>query len=244
MGRGDDELVDPTNDVEGWEADSDGESNADPTDTDGLRQARSASFNRTAFYRKSLEFHPRVRTMLTKLWAGVDTEGQRCIEEKQYIELRVHIGKAMDKKCDETKTRHTAANDWALDSLGYGFLDYERFTLVTFRLAERYRAVTQAEDYARFLDKVNSMSQQSIKAISAANRAKGQQAQNKLDGQDVQKQASVNTLTLNSNLDARSGMRDGFAGGGSNARKCPHHFALHPPLNLPLASNNALLDNI
>ena len=145
------ELNDPTGAVGGWGADSDGEELVDPNDNDGLLEARNASFNRTAFYRKSLEFHPRVRTMLTKLWAGVETEGQRCIEEKQYIELRVHIGKAMDKKSDEVKIRHTAAKDWALDSLGYGFLDYERFTLVTFRLAERFRSVHTAEDYARFL---------------------------------------------------------------------------------------------
>jgi hypothetical protein len=204
MGR--DADADPNNDVEGWEQDSDDGSATDPTDTDGLLQARSASFNRTAFYRKSLEFHPRVRTMLTKLWAGVDSEAQRCIEEKQYIELRVHIAKAMDKKCDETKTRHTAANDWALDSLGYGFLDYERFTLVTFRLAERYRAVVQAEDYARFLDKVNSVSNAALKAKNAANRSKTQ-VQSRID--DQEKQSAVNTQILS--LDAKNSL-DGFAG--------------------------------
>lgn len=53
----------------------------------------------------------------------------------------------------EVETR-LAETEWAQDAQGYDFLDYERFTMANFRLAERYRSSRTAEDYARFLQKV------------------------------------------------------------------------------------------
>ena len=55
-----------------------------------------------------------------------------------YTSLYVCICKALledDEEWDEAEVRRAAAKDWAVDSLGYDFLDYERFTLLIEELA-------------------------------------------------------------------------------------------------------------
>jgi hypothetical protein len=113
---------------------------------------KAGQFNRSSHWRKSLEFHPRVRDFLTRLWNDVDVEGKRVLQKDHYVHLRVRIARSL--RHDTQQAERMASKDWTVDSLGYDFLDYERFTLVMFKVAERWHCARTAEDYARFLESV------------------------------------------------------------------------------------------
>ena len=131
-----------------------------------------AAMNRASYWRKSLEFNPRVRTLLLKLWKSAEVPGKRLIEREEYSALRVRSAKAVlagggggggaaggarpspELPSSEAEVRRAAAKDWPVDSLGYDFLDYERFTLLMFKLAERARRTSTADEYARYLERV------------------------------------------------------------------------------------------
>ncbi|GMH87792.1 hypothetical protein TL16_g10966 [Triparma laevis f. inornata] len=105
--------------------------------------------------RESLLFHPEVRATLDEIWHITDADNNNAIDyleyEKMHEAMSVAVYGANYLKKNEKIRRKLCLQDWNLDRDGQDFLDYGRFTMCWFQLADQFTDKIAAEDYISYL---------------------------------------------------------------------------------------------
>jgi len=105
--------------------------------------------------RESLLFHPDVRSTLDEIWFITDADRSGSIDFKEYEMMHECMSIAVYgpnylKKSEKVR-RKLCLQDWNLDRQGEGELDYQRFTMCWFQLADQFTERIRAQDYVRYL---------------------------------------------------------------------------------------------
>lgn len=105
--------------------------------------------------RESLLFHPEVRATLDEIWHITDADNNNAIDypeyEKMHEAMSIAVYGANYLKKNEKIRRKLCLQDWNLDRDGQDFLDYGRFTMCWFQLADQFTDKIAAEDYISYL---------------------------------------------------------------------------------------------
>jgi len=105
--------------------------------------------------RESLLFHPDVRSTLTEIWRISDSDKSGSISYKEYEAMHECMSIAVYgpnylKKSEKIRKR-LCMQDWNLDRQGEDELDYSRFTMCWFQLADQFTDKIRAADYVKYL---------------------------------------------------------------------------------------------
>lgn len=83
---------------------------------------------------------------------GTKVEGQRLtLSLHRYLELNRKLQIAVLGKYDEIKGAELARRDWKIDSQGHSELDFAKFTLSWFQLADMWTKRVDEGEYYNFL---------------------------------------------------------------------------------------------
>ena len=127
------------------------------------RRAREGDhFNdRILLTRESMRFQPNIKRVIDQFWVLVDADGNGEIDIDEYTELSLHLQQAMFEKdaklrkkrfFNEKEALENARKEWQMDCQGYEFLNYTRFQLCFFQIADAWaKSHTDVESYISVL---------------------------------------------------------------------------------------------
>ena len=100
-------------------------------------------------------FHPDVRATLDEIWHITDSDNSNSISyygyEHMHEAMSVAVYGSNYLKKPEKIRRKLCLQDWNLDRDGQDTLDYQRFTMCWFQLADQFTDNIAAEDYINYL---------------------------------------------------------------------------------------------
>ncbi len=105
--------------------------------------------------RESLLFDPDVRATLDEIWFITDADNSGSVDYPEYEKMHESMsiavyGPAYLKKPEKIR-RKLCLQDWNLDRDGANSLDYSRFTMCWFQLADQFTERIVAKDYVDYL---------------------------------------------------------------------------------------------
>eukprot|EP00520_Triparma_pacifica_P017160 CAMPEP_0118669926 /NCGR_PEP_ID=MMETSP0785-20121206/21170_1 /TAXON_ID=91992 /ORGANISM="Bolidomonas pacifica, Strain CCMP 1866" /LENGTH=1227 /DNA_ID=CAMNT_0006564659 /DNA_START=152 /DNA_END=3831 /DNA_ORIENTATION=- len=105
--------------------------------------------------REALLFHPDVRATLDEIWHITDSDNSNSISFGEYESMHEAMSIAVYGpnylKKPEKIRRKLCLQDWNLDRDGKDSLDYQRFTMCWFQLADQFTDNISAKDYITYL---------------------------------------------------------------------------------------------
>ena len=111
--------------------------------------------------RESMRFDPQILKNIDEFWKLVDVDGNGEIDLNEYIELSLHLQQNMlmhenkkskkNVKFNEAEGIATAKKEWQMDSQGMQHLDYHRFQLCFFQIADAWSKSSTAAAYTKVL---------------------------------------------------------------------------------------------
>jgi hypothetical protein len=105
--------------------------------------------------REALLFHPEVRATLDEIWHITDADNSNSISFLEYESMHEAMSIAVYGpnylKKPEKIRRKLCLQDWNLDREGNDSLNYHRFTMCWFQLADQFTDKIAAHDYVTYL---------------------------------------------------------------------------------------------
>ncbi|GMH70996.1 hypothetical protein TL16_g10400 [Triparma laevis f. inornata] len=115
--------------------------------------------------RESMRFDKQIMDVIDDFWRLVDVDGNGEIDEEEYQDLSIHLQQAMidyeneknknNKKrmlyFDEHEAMLVAKKEWQVDSQGTDHLDYHRFQLCFFQIADAWSKTDDVKGYMAVL---------------------------------------------------------------------------------------------
>ena len=113
--------------------------------------------------RESMRFHPVIKKLINDFWRLVDVDGNGQIDPDEYVELSLQLQEAMTgkgkTKFDQANAIAIAKKEWQVDSQGFDYLNYHRFQLCFFQIADSWAKAPTVNNYAKVLgDLINKTS--------------------------------------------------------------------------------------
>jgi len=83
-----------------------------------------------------------------------DADGDGTIDHDEYVQTNRLVQRCLLDDFDPSNAAETAEADWEVDSAGHDHLDYMRFSMSWFQLADLWTEGISADQYASFLEDV------------------------------------------------------------------------------------------
>ncbi|GMH74568.1 hypothetical protein TrST_g8777 [Triparma strigata] len=129
------------------------------------RHPRDHNSDAALLRRESRRFDKQIIDIIEDFWRLVDVDGNGEIDEDEYIDLSVHLQQAMiDYENEKNKNKKkqtlyfhehdailTAKKEWQVDSQGSDHLDYHRFQLCFFQIADAWSKTDDVKGYCQVL---------------------------------------------------------------------------------------------
>ena len=121
--------------------------------------------DRALLGREALKWDPRVRRCIDEFWTLTDEDGSGYLDVDEYVHLWANLKRVVSSDGETANRRTTqrrateAANDrraalkeWEFDAQGANHLDYNRFALSFFQIADAWTDEVSADAYGTFLE--------------------------------------------------------------------------------------------
>jgi len=114
--------------------------------------------NKNLLRREAIQWHPRIRTILLRLWELMPKETDGNIGKSGYISMCLKVYRAVvddtiEESLEDLRLQH-CSEDWEADRMGYDRLDKARFCRLWFQLADHWTHTISVEKYVEFLENV------------------------------------------------------------------------------------------
>ena len=118
--------------------------------------------------RESMRYDRGIKKIIDVFWKLVDVDGNGEIDLDEYIELSLNLQQSMweteqaknkgkkkkkgeKNEFNQVEGRETAIKEWQMDSQGFEFLDYSRFQLCFFQIADAWANTCDVKNYTKVL---------------------------------------------------------------------------------------------
>ena len=117
--------------------------------------------DRALLGREALKWDPRVRRCIDAFWTLTDEDGSGYLDVEEYVHLWANLKRVVSSggetrrraaEAEAADDRRAALKEWEFDAQGADHLNYSRFALSFFQIADAWTDKVSADAYGTFLE--------------------------------------------------------------------------------------------